>query len=97
VYPEEVELILREHPGVFDCVIVGVPDDRFGEMVVALVQPTPGAEVDADALDAWSRERLAGYKRPKRLFLVDSLERNAAGKANHPRLRELATTLTAKG
>jgi acyl-CoA synthetase (AMP-forming)/AMP-acid ligase II len=97
VYPEEVELILREHPGVFDCVIVGVPDERFGEMVVALVQPTPGTDVNANALDAWSRERIAGYKRPKRWFLVDSLKRSAAGKANHPRLRELAATLIATG
>jgi len=97
VYPEEVELILREHPGIFDCVIVGVPDERFGEMVVALVQPTPGTDVDADALDAWSRDRIAGYKRPKRWFLVDSLERSAAGKADHPRLRELASTLLAEG
>ncbi|MEX2267436.1 MAG: hypothetical protein WEA75_01985 [Acidimicrobiia bacterium] len=95
VYPEEVELILREHPGVFDCVIVGVPDERLGEMVVALVQPTAGTDVDADALATWSRDRIAGYKRPKHWFLVASLDRNAAGKANHPRLRELARNLLA--
>jgi acyl-CoA synthetase (AMP-forming)/AMP-acid ligase II len=53
--------------------------------------------VNANALDAWSRERIAGYKRPKRWFLVDSLKRSAAGKANHPRLRELAATLIATG
>ncbi len=93
VYPEEVELLLREHPGVFDCVIVGVPDERFGEMVVALVQGTPGYELDDAALAAWSRDRIAGYKRPKHSFLVDSLDRNPAGKANYTRLRELAAEL----
>ena len=96
VYPEEVEGILREHPGVFDCVIVGVPDDRFGEMVVALIHPTEGHEVDADALATWSRERIAGYKRPKRWFIVESLDRNAAGKANYPSLRQLAADLVAR-
>jgi len=93
VYPEEVELVLREHPGVFDCVIVGVPDERFGEMVVALVQATPGHSLDDAALAAWSRDRIAGYKRPKRWFLVDSLDRNPAGKANYTRLRALAADL----
>jgi len=93
VYPEEVELVLREHPDVFDCVIVGVPDDRFGEMVVALVQPVPGTPLDDEAIAAWSRERIAGFKRPKRWFVVESLERNAAGKANYKRLRALAADL----
>ncbi|MBM3672993.1 MAG: AMP-binding protein [Actinobacteria bacterium] len=93
VYPEEVELVLREHPLVFDCVIIGVPDPRFGEKVVALVQPTPGHTVDITELQAWTTDRLAGYKRPKQVFLVDSLERSAAGKANYPRLRELAVRL----
>jgi len=93
VYPEEVELALREHPGVFDCVVVGVPDERFGEMVVALVQPTPGHALDDDELLAWCRGRMSGYKRPKRCFVIDSLERSAAGKASYARLRELAGEL----
>jgi acyl-CoA synthetase (AMP-forming)/AMP-acid ligase II len=93
VYPEEVELALREHPGVFDCVVVGVPDDRFGEMVVALVQAAPGHTLDEDELAAWCRGRMSGYKRPKRFLVVDSLERSAAGKASYRRLRELAAEL----
>jgi 3-oxocholest-4-en-26-oate---CoA ligase len=93
VYPEEVELAVRAHPDVFDCVIVGVPDERFGEMVVALVQVMPDRALDDAALTAWSRDRLAGYKRPKRWFVVDSLQRSAAGKADHRRLRALATEL----
>jgi acyl-CoA synthetase (AMP-forming)/AMP-acid ligase II len=93
VYPEEVEGVLREHPDVFDCVIVGVPDERFGEMVVALVQSAPGTPLDDAAIAEWSRDRIAGYKRPKRWFVVESLERNAAGKANYPKLRALAADL----
>ncbi len=93
VYPEEVEGVLREHPDVFDCVIVGVADERFGEMVVALVQLAPGTPLDDVAIAEWSRDRIAGYKRPKRWFVVESLERNAAGKANYPKLRALAADL----
>ena len=57
VYPEEVELALRAHPDVFDCVVVGVPDTRWGEMVVALVHARDGHAIDADALGAHCRTR----------------------------------------
>jgi 3-oxocholest-4-en-26-oate---CoA ligase len=90
VYPEEVELLLRQHPGVFDCVVVGVPDERFGEIVVALVQASDGHAVDEAELDAFCRSRTAGYKRPKRFVLVDDLRRSAAGKADYKYLRALA-------
>jgi 3-oxocholest-4-en-26-oate---CoA ligase len=90
VYPEEVELALRKHPSVFDCVVVGVPDERFGEIVVALVQVTAGQYLDEAELEAWCRKRVAGYKKPRRFLLVDSLDRNAAGKANYHVLRQLA-------
>ena len=93
VYPEEVEVALREHPDIYDCVIVGVPDDRFGEMVVALVQAAPGRSLDEESLRAWCKDRMSGYKRPKRWFIVESLERSAAGKANYQRLRALAKDL----
>jgi fatty-acyl-CoA synthase len=90
VYPEEVELVLRGHPAVLDCVIVGVPDNRFGEVVVALVQAAPDSGLSEAALGAWCKQRLAGFKRPRRFVLLDSLERSAAGKADYLRLRELA-------
>ena len=90
VYPEEVEVVLRDHPAVDDCVVVGVPDDRFGEMVVGVVAPAPGATLDEADLDAFARTRLAGYKRPRRYVVVDDLARSAAGKANLRYLRELA-------
>lgn len=90
VYPEEVELMLREHPDLLDCLVVGVPDARYGEIVVALVQPVDGRRLVEDDLSAWSRDRISGYKRPKRYLVVESLERSAAGKADYTRLRALA-------
>jgi fatty-acyl-CoA synthase len=90
VYPEEVELALRAHPDVFDAVVVGVPDNRWGEMVVALVQQQDGHTLDADALTAHCRASLAAYKTPKQMIVIDSLERSPAGKADYKRLREIA-------
>ncbi|MCU1430042.1 MAG: acyl-CoA synthetase (AMP-forming)/AMP-acid ligase [Actinomycetia bacterium] len=90
VYPEEVELVLRAHPDVFDCVVVGVPDERWGEMVVALVEPTSGRAPDGSALHAHCRAELAGYKRPKEFVLLPSLQRSPAGKADYKLLRDVA-------
>ncbi|GMU78091.1 MAG: long-chain-fatty-acid--CoA/3-oxocholest-4-en-26-oate--CoA ligase [Acidimicrobiia bacterium] len=90
VYPEEVEVVLRDHPDVHDCVVVGVPDARFGETVVAVIVPEPGTAPHEDDLDAFARPRLAGYKRPRRYLLVDDLGRSAAGKASYRYLRDLA-------
>ena len=95
VYPEEVEVMLRENPGLADCLVVGVPDARFGETVVALVVAADGAELDEAALAEWCRGRLSGYKRPRRFFVVDTLDRSAAGKADYRRLRALASELAA--
>ncbi len=95
VYPEEVELMLRAHPAVLDTVVVGLPDERFGETVVALVQPRSGVDLTVEALHTYARNRLAGYKRPRRYVLVDSLDRSDAGKANYKLLRARATDLLA--
>jgi fatty-acyl-CoA synthase len=97
VYPEEIELLLRKHPAVHDCVVVGVPDERFGEIVVALVQPAEGDGLDEDELRPFCAERVAGYKRPKRFVLVDDLRRSAAGKADYKYLRALAAERVASG
>jgi len=94
VYPEEVELALRSHPDVFDCVVVGVPDDRWGEMVVALVHPQSGRTIDAHALTAHCRVSLAAYKVPKQVIVVESLERSPAGKADYKQLRDVAASRT---
>jgi fatty-acyl-CoA synthase len=97
VYPEEVELALRSHPAVFDCVVVGVPDARWGEMIVALVQANatiPFAETD---VAAHLRTRIAAYKCPKRYVELDSLERSPAGKADYAHLRRVASEAVGAG
>ena len=90
VYPDEVELELRKHKSVFDCAVVGVPDPRFGEKVVAIIQVTENHYLDGAELTAWCRRKLAGYKMPREWIFVDSLERSAAGKADHKKLRAVA-------
>jgi len=92
VYPEEVELALRSHADVFDCVVVGVPDERWGEKIVALVQAREGHHIDPDELREHCRKTLAAYKVPKQVVIVESLERSPAGKADYKRLRELAAS-----
>jgi fatty-acyl-CoA synthase len=94
VYPEEIELLLKKNGAVYDCVVVGVPDPRFGERVVALVQITDGYYTDEEELRAICRSRgLAGYKIPKRFLFVDSLNRAANGKADYTLLKEMAADL----
>jgi malonyl-CoA/methylmalonyl-CoA synthetase len=88
VYPAEVEGALNEQPEVEESAVIGVPHPDFGEAVVAVVVPRGGAALDAEALLARLRERLAGFKRPKRLLAVDALPRNAMGKVQKNLLRE---------
>jgi fatty-acyl-CoA synthase len=90
VYPEEVELALRAHPDVFDCVVIGVPDERWSEMVVALVQLADGVPLDDAALSMHCRTTLAAYKAPKRFVALDSLQRSPAGKVDYKLLRDIA-------
>jgi acyl-CoA synthetase (AMP-forming)/AMP-acid ligase II len=81
VYPLEVEHVLTEHPGVADAAVVGVPDERLGETVMAFVVPAEGAApLDADSLRAFARQRLAGFKVPARWEFMGSLPRNPNGK-----------------
>jgi malonyl-CoA/methylmalonyl-CoA synthetase len=80
VYPREVELVLEEHPSVHEVAVAGVPSERWGEEVTAFVVPAPSAELDEEQLIAFTHERLASYKCPKRVVRVDALPRNAMGK-----------------
>jgi long-chain acyl-CoA synthetase len=80
IYPIEVEEVLSQHPGVSDVAVIGVPDERWGETVMALVVRAPASTVDADELVAFARERLAGYKLPRSVEFVDEVPRSPAGK-----------------
>ena len=88
VYPREVEDAVLEHPDVVDAAVVGVPDDVWGERVVAVVVLRDGARLDADALDAHLVTRVAAYKRPRSWSAVDALPRNAMGKVRRDVLRD---------
>jgi len=90
VYPEEVEEVLKLHPSVADAAVVGVPDERFGEAVTALVEPHAGAPVDEEVLIAHVKEHLAGYKAPKRVMPVDTVGRAANGKLDYRALKARA-------
>jgi acyl-CoA synthetase (AMP-forming)/AMP-acid ligase II len=83
VFPEEVEAVLKSHPDVFDAIVVGVPDDRWGEHVAAVVAPRPGRTPTLEALVEHARETLAGYKLPRQLVLVDEVHRTPAGKPDY--------------
>jgi acyl-CoA synthetase (AMP-forming)/AMP-acid ligase II len=83
VFPEEVEGVLKSHPGVYDCYVVGVPDDRMGWRVAAVVQWREGYEPDIADLDRHGRESLAGYKMPRSYWFHDSIPRLLTGKADY--------------
>ena len=80
VYPAEVENVLARHPAVADVAVIGVPDEHWGEAVMAVVVVRAGHEVDADELIAFAREHLGGYKLPKSVAFTDVLPRNPSGK-----------------
>jgi long-chain acyl-CoA synthetase len=88
VYPIEVEEALAQHPAVEQVAVIGVPDERWGETVKALVVPRPGSAVSADELGAFARERLAGYKLPRSVEFVAELPRTPSGKVLKRELRE---------
>jgi long-chain acyl-CoA synthetase len=80
VYPREVEEVLYEHPAVRKAAVIGVPHDALGEEVAAVVALKPGAEADPDAIRAYAKERVAAYKYPREVFLVDELPKGPTGK-----------------
>jgi malonyl-CoA/methylmalonyl-CoA synthetase len=89
VYPAEIEGYLNEQPGVAESAVVGVPHRDFGEGVIAVVVPKPGAALDAAALIAAMKDKIAAFKVPKRVFIEPDLPRNAMGKVQKNLLREL--------
>ena len=89
-YPAEIENLLMRNEAIGQVAVVGVPDDRLGEVGVAFVVPRPGASIDEDELIAWSRDEMANYKVPRRVEIVVALPLNASGKVLKYELREQA-------
>jgi malonyl-CoA/methylmalonyl-CoA synthetase len=85
----EIEDVVRQHPRVRECAVVGVPDDTWGEAVAAAVQTADGEDLDLADLREWAAERLSRYKLPKMLKVVDEFPRNAMGKVVKPAVRRL--------
>ena len=83
MFPEEVEEALKAHETVWDALVVGVPDERFGERVVGVIAPQPGSLIDQSGLIDFVRSRLAGYKMPRQLVVVETVQRAANGKADY--------------
>ena len=83
VFPEEVEAALRSHPKVFDALVVGVPDPRFGSRVAAVVAPREGETLTLEDLAEHCRTHIAGYKVPRELHLADQIQRQPSGKPDY--------------
>ncbi len=90
VYPSEVEEVVGSHPDVFDAAVIGLPDDKWGERVAAVIIKKPGTELDDDTMRTYCKDKMAGYKRPKDIIFIesDAMPRTATGKILHRILRE---------
>jgi acyl-CoA synthetase (AMP-forming)/AMP-acid ligase II len=97
VFPEEVEGAIKEHPDVFDTLVIGIPDERLGQSVAAIVQPREGADLDLAALEAVVRRHIAGYKVPRTVWLTDEIGRTPSGKADYTWARRFADAALARG
>jgi acyl-CoA synthetase (AMP-forming)/AMP-acid ligase II len=91
-YPAEIENGMHRHPGIAQVAVIGVPDERMGEVGMAFVVPRPGATLEPAELIAWCREQMAHFKAPKRIEIVSALPTNASGKVLKYELRQRAAT-----
>jgi acyl-CoA synthetase (AMP-forming)/AMP-acid ligase II len=84
IFPEEIEAVVRNHPDIMDAIVVGAPDERFGQRVAAIVEPRPGHEAPSlEAVQEHCRGHVAGYKVPRQLHVVDKIERSPSGKPDY--------------
>jgi acyl-CoA synthetase (AMP-forming)/AMP-acid ligase II len=94
VYPEEVETVLKGHPAVHDVLVVGTPDERFGQRVTAVVELRLETDWPGDdAVSAWAHQRISGYKVPRQWVLVDRVQRSPIGKPDYRWAREVASAV----
>jgi acyl-CoA synthetase (AMP-forming)/AMP-acid ligase II len=90
VWPKEVEDVLHRHPAVAQAAVVGAPDEKWGEIVVAYVVPQPGMQVDIDELLGLCRDQLADYKKPRRVHVIEAMPTTPVGKISRVALRQMA-------
>ena len=90
IYPEEVEEAIKRNNEVFDCLVVGVDDQKFGQKVVAVVSLEPNKKINEESLVEATRSFIAGYKLPKKVIFVDVVERAPNGKANYKWAKNVA-------
>lgn len=83
IFPEEVEAAVKDHPDAYDAVVVGVPDERFGNRVAVVIQPREGEAPSLEQIQAHCRTKIAGYKLPRQIHLVDRIERSPSGKPDY--------------
>jgi acyl-CoA synthetase (AMP-forming)/AMP-acid ligase II len=83
IYPEEVEHAIKSHPACFDAIVIGVPDERWGSKVAAIVQPRAGASITLEDIQSHCRGHIAGFKIPRQLTIVPAIERSPAGKPDY--------------
>ncbi|CDO30875.1 acyl-CoA synthetase [Mycolicibacterium porcinum] len=95
VYPEEVEEAAKTHPAIEDCLVFGIPDERFGQRVAAVAERAPGTETDAAEIIEHIRAQLAGYKAPRDILFVAQVPRTPTGKADYPAARDMYADRTA--
>jgi fatty-acyl-CoA synthase len=95
IFPEEVEAAVKTHPGVYDAIVVGVPDEVFGERVAVALHPRPGVVITLDELQDHCRQHIAGYKIPRQLLLVEDIAQTAAGKPDAQAAKALFETVEA--
>jgi acyl-CoA synthetase (AMP-forming)/AMP-acid ligase II len=98
IFPEEVEAVVRSHPDLMDAIVVGAPDERFGQRVAAIVEPRPGrAAPSLEAIQEHCRSHIAGYKVPRQLHVVDKIERSPSGKPDYPWANTIVTSQSPVG
>jgi acyl-CoA synthetase (AMP-forming)/AMP-acid ligase II len=97
IYPEEVEAAIKSHPAVWDALVVGVPDERWGQRVAVVVAPREGQTPTLGSIQEHCRTKVAGYKVPRELHLVDAVVRSPSGKPDYRWAQDVATGGGAKG
>jgi len=95
IFPEEVEAVVRNHPDIMDAIVVGAPDERFGQRVAAIIEPRPGHTAPSlEEVQEHCRGHVAGYKVPRQLHVVDTIERSPSGKPDYRWANTIVTSET---